>query len=83
MQFEEARSVRILKNKLKEWFEYEKDGQLPSYAVFALLKAIKKEPDFNEDPMFKKNIREFLIQQNLAVFNEESIHVVTVNDVFD
>lgn len=83
MQFEEARSVRILKNKLKEYFEFEKDGQLPSYAVFELLKAIKKEPDFNEDPMFKKNIREFLIQQNLGVFKEEFVYVATIDDVFD
>jgi hypothetical protein len=83
MQNYEVRSVKILKNKVKEWFEYEKDGQLPSYAVFALLNAMKKEPEFSEDPTFRSNIREYMIQQNLKVFKEDSMHAAKVTSIFD
>lgn len=83
MQSKEAKSIKILKHKLKEWFEFEKDGELPSYAVYALLNAIKTEPEFSEDPTFSKNIREFLIQQNLKSLKEESMHVAKMNSIHD
>lgn len=83
MNTEETRSIKILKTKLKEWFEYEKDGELPSYAVFALLNIIKTEPELSEDTMFSKNIKEFLIQQNPKAAKEDSLHAAKLNSIFD
>mmetsp|Transcript_42610 Transcript_42610/g.49803 ORF Transcript_42610/g.49803 Transcript_42610/m.49803 type:complete len:84 (+) Transcript_42610:121-372(+) len=73
MQSEDCKSLRILRTKLKEWFEYEKDGELPSYAVFALLNIISKEDELNEDPIFNQSIREFIVKQNPQVVKEDSM----------
>jgi hypothetical protein len=83
MQAKDVRSLKILKQKLKEWFEFERDGELPSYAVYTLLKVIKAEPELNEDTAFSQNIREFIIQQNPKSIKEDSMHAAKFNSLFD
>jgi hypothetical protein len=68
--------LKILKQKLKEWFEYEKEGELPTYAVYHILKAIKNEKELATDTFFSQNVKEYLIQQNLNVTKEESLQAL-------
>jgi hypothetical protein len=75
--------LKILKLKLKEWFEYERDGELPSYAVYTLLQVIKTEPELSEDTTFSQTIREFIIQQNPKSIKEDSMHAAKFDSLFD
>jgi hypothetical protein len=83
MHLEESKSLKILKNKIREWFDYGKDGELPSYAVYTLLFILKYEHEFIEDTSFFLSIREYIIKQNPLALKEESIHAVINESIFD
>ena len=74
---------KYLREKLKEWFEFEKDGELPPYAVYYILSAIKTEPALKEDPSFIQNLKEYLVQQNLKAAKETSIFAIKQDTIFD
>ena len=83
MQFEESKSLKILKNKLKEWFDANREGKLPTYAVHSLLCILKKEEELKEDATFSKSIREYLIKQNPLALKDDSIYAAIDHSIFD
>lgn len=74
---------KLLKERLKEWFEFEKDGELPSYAVYSLLHIFKHDPEIKEDSNFLQNLKEYLVQQNPKAMKEASIHPTKLQTIFD
>ena len=83
MHSKESKSLRILKSKLRDWFEFEKDGKIPTYAVYAILNVIKTEPELSEDSYYSKNIREYLIQQNIEKMREDSLQAAKNSSIAD
>ena len=59
-----GKSLKILKHKLKDWFEYEKDGGLPPYAVYELLRIIKEQEDIGKEALYSESICEYIKKQN-------------------
>ena len=68
--------MKILKHKLKDWFEFEKDGCLPTYAVYELLRIIKEQEDLGKEALYSESICEYIKKQNPEAMKLDYMHVM-------
>lgn len=69
-----------LKSKLKDWFEHEKDGELPPYAVYEILHIISNVPELSEDSLYTETITEYIKKQNPEAMKREYMKVMETNN---
>lgn len=77
---DDPKSFKILKSKLKDWFEFEKDGDLPPYAVYELLRIIQLKEDLCKDTLYSKSISEYIKKQNPEAMKFDYMHVMEKNN---